>query len=1019
MLQLIGIKKDYKAGSGEVHALKGIDLKFRHAEFVSILGPSGCGKTTMLNIIGGLDRATGGDLIINGRSTKRFKARDWDGYRNHSIGFVFQTYNLIPHQSVLSNVELALTLTGVSKKERRQRAREALIKVGLEDQINKKPNTLSGGQMQRVAIARALVNDPDIILADEPTGALDSETSVQVMDILKEVSRDRLVIMVTHNPELAEQYSTRIIKMLDGVIRDDSMPLSKEEIAYEKRRDRGYPADVRVSDIKIDTKDNVRVTAKKAKKKKPAMSIFTSFGLSLKNLVSKKGRTILTSFAGSIGIIGIALILAISTGMTEYIDDVQEETLSSYPITLRAVSIDLTTVMETFMGANSVDVTHDMDGVYRKSSAYDIVNAFNTMEQSENDLVSFNKYLNEQMSDSEGEINGAINGVQYSYDLDLQIYTKNVDGKIEHADSEELLSELLLEHMGLDLEAMTSFGGMNAFSSIQETFQNPRAVLWQEMIPGKNGEPVNELITRQYDLVYGSWPEEYNEVALVLDENNEMDDITLYALGLISKSEMDEMMQAAVDGDTLEEKTDSWTYEDICNSEYRVILNADCYSYNDQTERWEDLRDTSSGLRYLYDQAIPLKVTGVIKPDAQFNTTVIQGSIVYTSGLTEYVINNADDSEIIEEQKADERTDVLSGLPFKDNTKNLTDKEKESEFKLYVENMDDAKKAETYIKIKSIPDDEFVDEQEENIVGDMTREDMEETILSAYTEEMSITEEEIKDYLAGMDDEELDEIFREMIREQVKAEYAMNAQAELQYMTPEALTAALDSEIDEYTLKEYAKYYDEIVEFSETTYEDNLKAMGDIDLGDPSAINIYASSFENKEIITDMIAEYNDGVSELYKIKYTDYVGILMRSVTTIINAITYVLIAFVAISLIVSSIMIGVITLISVQERTKEIGILRAIGASKRNVSSLFNAETLIIGFASGLIGVVVTFILCIPINIILHNLTGITNLGARLPIPAAVALVVISMILTLLAGIIPSRSAAKKDPAVALRTE
>ena len=1002
MLELKKIKKDYVAGGGTVHALKGVSLKFRNAEFVSILGPSGCGKTTMLNIIGGLDKLTDGELIINGRRTRKFDARDWDAYRNHSIGFVFQSYNLIPHQSVLSNVELALTLVGVGKKERRQRAKKALAQVGLLDQIHKKPNTLSGGQMQRVAIARALVNNPDIILADEPTGALDSETSVQVMELLKEVSKERLVIMVTHNPELAEQYSSRIVKMLDGEVQSDTNPLTREEY----RAFREY--------------DKAKIRKMRGRKRKqPTMSMGTSFGLSIKNLFSKKGRTILTAFAGSIGIIGIALILAISTGMTTYINDVEEETLSSYPITLQSTTIDLTTVMETFMGSKSEEVNHDTDAVYRKAAAYDIVNAVNSMDQSENDLVAFNDYLIDKMA-TDSKLDEAINAVQYSYDLDMLIYTENVDGKIEKADSEELLSELLLEHMGLDLEAMTSMGGMSSLSSMSSLFSSSSSMtLWQELLPGKNGEPVNELVTDQYDVVYGSWPNDYNEIVLVLDENNELDDITLYALGLISKDEMDEMMEAAANGDTLESKDTNWSYEDICNTEYRTILNADCYTYNDETGLWEDLRDTETGLKYLYDNAEPLKVVGIIKPNDDSVSNIINGSICYTSALTEHVINEAKGSDIIKAQEDNPRIDVLTGLPFEENTDNLSNKEKAAGFKDYVNSMDNEKKASTYIQMQSLPDESYLDEQVEQVVGSMTRQDMEDTIKSSMTSEMSVSEDEINSYLESMSDEDLDSIFREMVRTQVSAQYAEGVQEQMQQMTTEQLAAALDEAMPNYSNKELARFYDNIVEFSENTYDDNLVSFGDVELGNPSAINIYASSFENKDVVTDAISEYNESVSELYQIKYTDYVGIMMKSITTIINAITYILIAFVAISLIVSSIMIGVITLISVQERTKEIGVLRAIGASKKNVSSLFNAETLMIGFAAGVFGVVITYLLCIPINALIAHLTNISNIHAQLPIPAAIILVVISMLLTLVAGVIPSRSAAKKDPAVALRTE
>ena len=574
MLELKNIRKDYPAGDGTVHALKGISLQFRESEFVSILGPSGCGKTTMLNIIGGLDQYTEGDLVINGRSTKDFKDRDWDAYRNHSIGFVFQSYNLIPHQSVLRNVELALTLSGVSKSERRQRAKKVLEDVGLGDQLNKKPSEMSGGQMQRVAIARALVNNPDIILADEPTGALDTETSVQVMDILKEVAKDRLVIMVTHNPDLAEKYSTRIIRMLDGEILSDTAPITATELKAHQTKEQPV-----------------------GRKKKPSMSLFTAFGLSLKNLISKKGRTILTSFAGSIGIIGIALIFAVSQGMTSYINTMQEDTLSSYPLTIQATHVDIGSLMSAFIDSASANEDHDNDGVYTKPIVYDMIHALNNMETTENDLTSFKNYIETQRADADSEtgLHQAINGVQYTYDLDLLIYTENVDGTIIQSDTQTLLQELVAEHMGMSMatsmESMSSAPGMSMMSMMSP---GSGMTLWQEMLPGENGKLVSELLEKQYDVVYGSWPTEYNEIVLVLDENNELDDMTLYALGLKSKADMDAIMESAINKTDLEKVTDSWTYEEICGMEFRTILNADCYVQDEMTGLYTDLRETET-----------------------------------------------------------------------------------------------------------------------------------------------------------------------------------------------------------------------------------------------------------------------------------------------------------------------------------------------------------------------------------------------------------------------------------------
>ncbi len=1003
MLELKNVVKEYPAGDGKIVALKGIDLQFRKSEFVSILGPSGCGKTTMLNIIGGLDQYTSGDLIINGTSTKDFKDRDWDSYRNHSIGFVFQSYNLIPHQTVLQNVELALTLSGVSKSERRQRAKQALEQVGLGNQINKKPNQMSGGQMQRVAIARALVNNPDIILADEPTGALDTETSVQVMEILKEISKDRLIIMVTHNPELASRYSSRIIKMLDGEIIDDSMPLSDEEVEAARRQD---------EEAKKNRSQN---------DKKPSMSFGTSFMLSLKNLFTKKGRTLLTAFAGSIGIIGIALILSISNGTTTYIDEVQENALASYPITIESSSVDLSSLMMTFMNVNNSERNHDLDGVYKKSAVFDIVDAMNNLETTENDLKSFKEFLESELDKSDSTFNDAVNGLQYSYDLNMEVYTKNSDGEIIKSDTQQLMQGFLAEYMNIDASTV----GMNPFANSSSALSSIDSMsmvpsLWQEMLPGKNGEIINDLIYSQYDLIYGAWPNEYNEIVLVVDKNNELDDLTLYALGLLPKEEIDKVMEAAFNGEELEFESKKWTFEEVCGTTYRTILNSSCYNYDEKTGTYTDLRETEAGLRYLYDNGIDLKVTGIIRPDEESGSHMLTGTIGYTSKLTEYLIDSAEGADVIEAQLASPDKDVLSGLPFENSTGTLDDVQKAEEFKNYVSAMTTAQKAEAYVKIKSIPDDKFISDQVSQVMAEVTREQMEQNISGAISQEMSLSEEELANYLSSMSDEDLTELYSAMVAEQVKTQYAQEVEAQMSSMSDEQLAAALDGEIQGFTDRQCATYYDDVLEFSESTYEQNLIDMGYIDLESPATINIYASSFENKDVIKEEIDKYNAGVDdETKEIKYTDYIGLMLSSVTTIINAITYVLIAFVAISLIVSSIMIGVITLISVQERTKEIGILRAIGASKKDVSSMFNAETMIIGFAAGFIGVMVTVLLCIPINIIIHAVTDINTLNARLPFAAGIILILISVGLTLISGLIPSRSAAKKDPVVALRTE
>ena len=1000
MLELKNIVKEYPAGGQPVEALKGVSLQFRESEFVSILGPSGCGKTTLLNIIGGLDQYTSGDLVINGRSTKDYKDRDWDAYRNHSIGFVFQSYNLIPHQTVLQNVELALTLSGVSKAERRRRAKEALERVGLGSQLKKRPSEMSGGQMQRVAIARAIVNDPDIVLADEPTGALDTETSVQVMEILKEISKDRLIVMVTHNPELAQRYSTRIVRMLDGQVTGDTAPLTPEEAQKE-----------RAASVKKDE------AARKAKR--PSMSLWTSFGLSLKNLFTKKGRTALTSFAGSIGIIGIALIYAVSQGTTAYIDAVQEDTLSSYPLTLQSQEMDLGSLMEEFIDAAQSTDEHQLDGVYQKPMIYDMVNALSSSETIENDLASFKTYLEQRLKDPEDPLYNAVSGVQYTYDPQLLVYTENVDGDILLSDSQELMEDLLQEYFSIDMAAMSDLRSSYGMDSLASSMGGGSMVLWQEMLPGDDGALISPMLEDQYDLVYGSWPNDYNEVVLVLDENNELDDMALYALGLKPQEEMDAIMQAAVDQTEVELEDQSWSYEEICSREYKTVLNADCYAYDEASGLYVDLRDTDAGLRYLYDNGITLQVSGIIRPNKNASAHMLSGSIGYTSALTEHLAQASQDSAAIQAQMDSPNRDIFTGLPFQESTGNLTDEEKESAFRSYVSGLEEQGKAETYLAIQSLPTQEQIDQAVGQSTGSMSREEMESTLQEALTSQASLDESQVEDYIAAMSDEELSDLFTQMAEEQFKAQYAAQVQQQLAAMEPAQMAAALDAAMDTYTTQQCAQYYDEVLTFSDSTYEENLVQLGYIDLDDPASISLYAASFEDKDVIEQAIADYNETKDDLEQIQYTDYIGLMLSSITTIINAITYVLIAFVAVSLVVSSIMIGVITLISVQERTKEIGILRAIGASKRNVSSMFNAETVIIGFTSGALGVLITWVLCIPINAILHHLTGIQTLSAFLPLPTALVLVLISTALTLFSGIIPSRSAAKKDPVVALRTE
>jgi len=1001
MLELLNIKKDYAAGDNVVHALRGISLQFRPSEFVSILGPSGCGKTTLLNIIGGLDQYTEGDLVINGKSTKDFKDRDWDAYRNHSIGFVFQSYNLIPHQTVLQNVELALTLSGVSKHERKKRAIAALEQVGLHDQIKKRPNQLSGGQMQRVAIARALVNNPDIILADEPTGALDSETSVQVMDILKEVAKDRLVIMVTHNPDLAEKYSTRIIRMLDGELLSDSAPLSPEELETLRAAD--------------------RAAAKEAKRaKKPSMKLLTSFGLSLRNLISKKGRTILTSFAGSIGIIGIALIYAVSQGMTTYINIIQEETLSSYPLTIKAESVNMGSLMLSFMGQAQSSGEHDKDAVYEKTMLYDLVHALNNMESSYNDLKAFKVFIEEQLKDPDSKLSQALSGVQYSYDLDLMVYTKSVDNKIIQCDTMKLMQELMIEHLDMDMSSMLQMGESYGFDMEAMAGMGPMGSsinLFQEILPGKDGAVIHDMLLDQYDLVYGSWPNSYNEIVLVVDEKNELDDLTLYALGLRSKEHMDALAAASKDKTPMDIDMKKWTFEEICAMDFRVVLGAD--RYKKVGDLYTDLSKTQDGMRILYDGALNLKVTGIIRPNEDASATMLGSTIGYTHLLTKHVIEEAKGKDAIEAQLKSPHTDIFTGLPFKENTGNLTEDEKYDAFFAYIAELSDAEKAQTYIKIKSIPSAAMLSGMVAQAMAGQTPETMKAAIVQALVTQTGMAEEELKGYLDNKKDEDITEMFTQMVTEMVKLQYAEQVKAQMASIPTEQLVMALTMESANYTKEQCAQYYDEVLEFSDSSYDENLVKLGYLDLASPASVNLYATTFESKDVIEEVIAEYNEGRSETSKIQYTDYIGLMMSSITTIINAITYVLIAFVAVSLIVSSIMIGVITLISVQERTKEIGVLRAIGASKKNVSSMFNAETVMIGFAAGAIGVLVTWLLCIPINAILYYLTGLGNLRAFLPWQVALVLVAISVLLTMFAGIIPSRSAAKKDPVVALRTE
>ena len=895
MLELNDIKKDYVSGSTTVSALKGINLRFRDCEFVSILGQSGCGKTTMLNIIGGLDKYKSGDLKINGVSTKNYKDRDWDFYRNNSIGFVFQSYNLIPHQTVLSNVELALTLSGVSKAERKKRAIEALEKVGLGEQIHKKPNQMSGGQMQRVAIARALVNNPDILLADEPTAALDTETSIQIMELLKEISKDRLIIMVTHNPELARDYSTRIVRLLDGVITDDSNPYSLEDMEADIRAKEA--AKVKTSEKKIK---------KSGKKQKTSMSFFTALSLSFNNLMTKKTRTILTAFAGSIGIIGIAMILSISNGIQLYIDRVQRDTLSSYPITLQAEAIDISSMVSSMTGNSDSEEHEDKSKIYSNDIMGDMINTM-VKEVKSNNLSEFKKYIENGSSD----IKSYVSDIQYSYDVPLNIYMKDTSNGVEQLNPGTMFDSIYGEGATSASSSMSSGMGMGMFSN---------SSVWNQLLGNQ------QVLDEQYDVLAGHWPENFNEVVLVADKNNEVDDYTLYSLGLKDPEEVRTLFKKMMVGESYETKKDiSYTFDEILDTEFKLVMPTDMYKYNDVTGTWDDYSKDDKYMTNVVNNGTDIKVCGIIRPNDDAVSTSLSSGIGYTSKLTEYIIEEVKNSEIAKAQLADTSVDVFTGVPF-DNDRNT----------------------------------------------EITMDD-----VNAYMATLSPEESaQMQAMTSGMSDDQILQLFS----------------ASLKARTTDA------------------------------TLDSNKSKLGITDLDTPSQIDIYATDFDSKEKVQNIIKDYNklqqDDGKEENVINYTDYVGIMMSSVSTIINAISYVLIAFVAISLIVSSIMIGIITYISVLERTKEIGVLRSIGASKKDVSRIFNAETLIEGFVSGALGIVVTLLLCIPANALIKHLTDISNV-AQLPVAGGVILIIISMFLTFIAGLIPAKLAAKKDPVVALRSE
>ena len=993
MLKLTNIRKTYTVGDLSVDALRGVSLEFRDNEFVSILGPSGCGKTTTLNIIGGLDRYTSGDLIINGRSTREYTDSDWDTYRNHSVGFVFQSYNLIPHQTILANVELALTLSGVSKAERHRRAKEALEQVGLTDHMHKRPNQLSGGQMQRVAIARALINNPDILLADEPTGALDSETSVQVMDLLREVARDRLVIMVTHNPELAQAYSTRIIQLKDGEVIADSNPYESQEDA---------PA----------------LTGKEAKAgKKTSMSFPTALSLSLNNLMTKKGRTFLTAFAGSIGIIGIALILSLSSGINTYITKVQQDTLTSYPITIEAESVDMTSMLTSLMGVSDEEdsgAPREEDWVYVSNVMYDMMDSMMNAETVTNNLKAFKEYLEE----GGGGITDLAQ-VYYGYDFKFDIYNKDPDGKVVKSDVMSAMETAMGSLYGGDY---TDY--FNSMGSMYESFD-----VWQELLPGEDGQLVSSQVLDQHELLYGHWPEEYNQVILFVDDNNQVSDLMLYALGLVSVDEMNETLAALQAGEEVEVEDQSWSYEELCQTQFKLLLPYERYQYDANTNTYTDLSATQTGLEMLYNSnqtGITLQVVGVARSGS--NGGMMSGSLGYTNALTQYAIEHTADSQLVKDQLATPDTDVITNLPFpQEGDTEPTDQEKAQAIGEYLLTLDAQSQAEAYVDGMSQPSQQYVDDTVDAQMANITREDIEKMISQEYAAQMGVDAATLDEYIAGMSDEELFAQVEEAMAAQIKEQYAAAAKEQLSALPAAQLSAMLAQAVEQgpndqgLSLEQFVYLYDNYMPptHSDSTYQDNLDLMGYIDLESPSSISLYADTFKEKDKIADLITAYNQQVAEEDQISYTDYVALLMSSITDIISGVSYLLIGFVSISLVVSSIMIGIITYISVLERTKEIGILRAVGASKKDVSRVFNAETLIVGLGAGVLGIVVTLLLNIPINAAIHAVTGLTELSAALPPVGGAILVAISAILTILAGLIPARLAAKKDPVEALRSE
>lgn len=986
MLEIRNIVKDYETGSETVHALKGVSIAFRESELVSILGQSGCGKTTLLNIIGGLDQYTSGDLIINGQSTKQYKSADWDIYRNHSVGFIFQSYNLIPHQSVLSNVELALTLSGVSKAERRRRAKEALEKVGLGNQLNKRPNQMSGGQMQRVAIARALVNDPDILLADEPTGALDSETSIQIMELVKEIAKDRLVIMVTHNPELAEKYSTRIVKLLDGQIVGDSDP-------FDPAKEPAH-SEVRKSEV--------------TKGQKTSMSFLTALSLSKNNLMTKKGRTFLTSFAGSIGIIGIALILSLSNGVQEYINSVERSTLASFPVSIQHETVDYTSLMTSMMNVrDNAEENRDPDRIYTNDISTEMMKTM-LSEMQTNNLAEFKEYLE---SDPDG-ISASIEEIQYSYDSNLYIYGHSADGDIMQINPSTVMSAMMGQSMADNVSQMT-----NTYSSLMGSSSMSSYDAFRELLS-------TDMLKTEYEVLAGRLPEAYNEVVVLVTDRNELSDVTLYTLGLRDQGELEGMMSSVMAGESFDLDTGdlSFSYDDLMGMEFSMLTAPEFYQKNDDGT-WTDMRSDSEFMEQAAENGLKLKVVGILKPDADsLISSTNSGGIGYTHALTEYMIDKTNSSELVKAQKENPDVDVFTGIEFPKADEDEEQPMSQSEaMEMLTGMLTEEQRTKLNEGIMAALTEEQQSQIQSAMMGMVSDEQMNSIMMGV------LTPEQLTQLQSGAD---VNSLLTDAQKAQMSAQIAASLTAEQNAELSTMMNGMVDP-TKMYTIFMQVLTTDQLrqlmdmtkePETTDATYDGNLKLLGVAELSEPSSMKIYATDFESKEKITQLIEKYNDSKitddNQADVINYTDYVGLMMSSVSDIINAISYILIAFVAISLIVSSIMIGIITYISVLERTKEIGILRAMGASKRDISNVFNAETLIVGFSAGVIGIAVTLLLNIPINIIIENITGIANV-ALLPWQGGVILVVISMLLTLIAGLVPAGVAAKKDPVEALRTE